>query len=524
MAPPPVGSALGRTGRVTRVANGDDEQPARSGRTFESRLRASGWVGEAPGLVDAVVALDERVGIGQRELAARAVALAQPGMVDPARIARHAVAAGLSRAMRVTTSLPGAVVSGQVVRNPQGWMQASAIEAFVDQLALGGAAAAEVARQIEGAGPLFPSALRAELAKREIRPLDIEPQAVQGVLDRTFGRTSAGGHVRLLDARPVTGTPVSSLYDAEVGPGFGRDHQVLARVRRPRIARDLDSDSRLAAGAASALTRIAPDAGGMGPLGFVQLTMRQNLESTDLRYEALDLVELGLIAEELELEGFTVARPVPDLIAERALVLEHLDGVPLPRFVGPVDDPAPAVRAVTALTLESALVHGVFWADPSPHHLLVLPDDRIALVGVGVLGRFTAELRLAGTRVIKAVLTGEHEAMIDGMRIAGALTPDVDTSALLADLKASPLLDPSSILFGGQSALADALTTTVSIMLAHKLQPPVEVILMLRTVFALGQLLGALDPSGSTGLTAALMPLLPRLPDILAAAEDAVDR
>jgi predicted unusual protein kinase regulating ubiquinone biosynthesis (AarF/ABC1/UbiB family) len=144
------------------------------------------------------------------------------------------------------------------------------------------------------------------------------------------------------------------------------------------------------------------------------------------------------------------------------------------------------------------------------------------MVGVGVLGRFTPELRLAGTRVIKAVLTGEHEAMIDGMRIAGALTPDVDTKALLADLQASPLLDPSAILFGGQSALVDALNTTVSIMLAHKLQPPVEVILMLRTVFALGQILTRLDPSGATGLTAALMPLLPRLPEILAAAEEQI--
>ena len=58
---------------------------------------------------------------------------------------------------------------------------------------------------------------------------------------------------------------------------------------------NLDSDSRLAAGAASALQRIAPDVGGMGPLGFVQLVMRQNLESTDLRYEALNLVEAGMI-------------------------------------------------------------------------------------------------------------------------------------------------------------------------------------------------------------------------------------
>lgn len=496
----------------------DDATTTPADRTLEGRMAGSPWIGGSPGLADTIVALERQVGPDQRRLAERAVALAQPSMVDPVRVARHAVAAGLSRAVRLTTSLPGAVTSGQVVRDPQRWVQSSAIEAFVDQLALGGAAAAEVARQIEGAGPLFPTALRTELASREIRPLDLAPDVVQGVLDRALGQPQPGGPVRLLDRRPVTGTPVSALYEAETDI----DPRVLVRVRRPRIARDLDSDSKLAAGAASALTRIAPDAGGMGPLGFVQLVMRQNLEATDLRYEALDLVELGLLATELGLDGFTVARPVPGYIDERALVLEHLDGVPLHRFVGPVPDPAAAVRAVTALTLESALVHGVFWADPSPQHLLVLPDDRLALVGVGVLGRFTSELRLAGTRVIKAVLTGEHEAMIDGMRIAGALTPDVEIDALLADLQASPLLDPSAILFGGQSALVDALNATVSIMLAHKLQPPVEVILMLRTVFALGQLLPRLDPAGDVGLTAALMPLLPRLPEILAAAEDAI--
>jgi len=487
-------------------------------RTWAERVTASPWIEGAPGLAESVVALEQRVGPEQRRLAERAVALAQPGMVDPVRVARHAVAAGLSRAVRLTTSLPGAVTSGEVVRDPQRWVQSSAIEAFVDQLALGGAAAAEVARQIEGAGPLFPAALRTELATREIRPLDLEPDVVQAILDRALGEPDPGGPVRLLDRRPVTSTPVSGLYEAETDA----EPRVLVRVRRPRIARDLDSDSRLAAGAASALTRIAPDAGGMGPLGFVQLVMRQNLEATDLRYEAINLVELGLLVEDLALDRFVVARPLAGYVDERALVLEHLDGVPLHRFVGPVPDPAAAVRAVTALTLESALVHGLFWADPAPQHLLVLPDDRLALVGVGVLGRFTPELRLAGTRVIKAVLTGEHEAMIDGMRIAGALTPDVEIDALLADLQASPLLDPTAILFGGQSALVDALNATVSLMLAHKLQPPVEVILMLRTVFALGQLLPRLDPAGAVGLTAALMPLLPRLPEILAAAEDAI--
>ena len=45
---------------------------------------------------------------------------------------------------------------------------------------------------------------------------------------------------------------------------------------------------------------------------------------------------------------------------------------------------------------------------------------------------------------------------------------------------------------------------------------------MLRTVFAGGALVKRLDPTGSIGMTAALMPLMPRLPEIIANAEAAV--
>lgn len=487
-------------------------------RTLTARAAASAWVGAEPHLADTVAELWAEVGGEQSRLAEHAVLLAQPGPVNPIRLARHATAAGMSRAIRLTTSLPGLLASGRPLNDPQGWLQEAAIEAFVDQLALGGAAAAEVARLIEGGGSLFPPALQAELAKRDIRPLDVPADVVQRTIDRAFGTVIPGGRVRLFDDRPFTATPVSQLHRASTD----EDPEIAVRVRRPRIARDLEHDSRLSAGAVKALARVAPGSGGMGPLGFVQLVLRQNLESIDLRYEALNLVELGMLVEDAGLEGLVVARPLPGYVDERALAIDYLDGTPLTRHHGPVPDPASALRALIALTLESAIEHGVFWADPAPEHLVLQPDGRLALVGAGVVGRFTPEQRLAGVRVIKSVLTGEHEGMIDGMRIAGALGADVDTKALLADLKSADELDPAKILFGGENALLDALNAAVGIMLSHKLQPPVEVVLMLRTVFAIGELVHRLDPGGHAGLTAALMPLLPRLPEIIANAEAAV--
>jgi ubiquinone biosynthesis protein len=486
-------------------------------RTLGERVAASVWGRADPVLPTAIAVLEARAGPSRAELGPRAIALAQPGPVDPVRLARHATAAGISRALRLP-SLPGALLSGRVFEDPRGWMQAAAIEAFVDQLALGGAAAAEVARLIERSGALFPSALRDELARRDIRPLDVSAEVVQSIIDRALGAPEPLGAVHLVDEHPFTGTSISQLHLAHLDG----DDRVAVRSRRPGVARDLHTDAKLGAVAAQALTLIAPDAAAVGPVGFVQLLMRQHLEAIDLRYDALGLVELALVAEDSGVDALVVARPLAGYIDERALVTSDLDGTPMARHSGAIPDPLGALAALTTITLESALVHGVFWADPAPEHLVVLRDGRLGLVGVGCLGRFTPELRLAGVRVVKAVLTGDHEGMIEGMAIAGALTPDVDTAALLADLQSSNRLDPSQILFGGQRALLDALNAIVGIMLAHKLQPPVEVVLMLRTVFALGELVRSLDPDGGTALTAALLPLIPRLPAIIAAAEAAV--
>jgi predicted unusual protein kinase regulating ubiquinone biosynthesis (AarF/ABC1/UbiB family) len=515
--PPPL-AVLRRTREAPwrGVCEGHDIVTADRSKTLIQWAATSDWVAADPRLLDALAELYVEAGARQDRLGDRAIELAQPGPVDPLRLVRHAAAASVSRAFRLATTLPGAVTSGRPLADPQGFLRDAAVEAFVDQLALGGPAAAEIARQIQGGGALFPSVLRRELAKRDIRAVPVPGDVADPVLARSL-TDPRGEAVHLVDRRPLTGTPVSQLHVSETEGG----EWVSARVRRPRIARDLDSDSRLAAGAAAALTRIAPDVGGMGPLGFVQLVMRMNLEATDLRYEALNLVALGLVVEDLEIDGLVVARPRPWLVGRGAVVTEHLEGTPLPHHFGAVPDPAGALRALMAICVEAALVHGLFWGDPAPEHLLVLPDGRLALVGVGVLGRFTPELRLAGVRTLKAVLTGDFEGMIEGMRVAGALRPDTDVNGLITDLSNSPDLDPTKVLFGGESALLDALSNVVRIMLTHRMQAPVEVTLLLRTFFALGRMAGVLDPDGGTGLTAALLPMLPRLPQLIADAEAA---
>ncbi|MEZ5141520.1 MAG: AarF/UbiB family protein [Acidimicrobiales bacterium] len=482
--------------------------------TLPGRAAASDWVAAEPGLAGWVADLDGTAGPAKRALAYRASRLAQPGPVPPARVARHVGAAGVSRAVRAATRLPD-LRDLVPLRDPRRWVLDTAVEGFVDQLALGGPASAEVARIIEGSGALFPSVLRNELGQRGIRPLEVTHTTAADIT----GRALTG--VELLEAPPVLNLPVSELRVGRLDvEGDGIDHRdVLVRIRRPGVARELQADVRMQAALATAVQRAVPTVGGMHPLGFVELVARMALEATDLRNEALNLTELAVNLEALGADGIDIAHPVAGRATERVVVLEHVEGVPFERFGGVLADPQATLSALMSLTLESALLYGTFWADPAPEHLLVQPGGRLAIVGAGVVGHLPLSLKRAGIGFLKSLFTGDAEGQVAAMQLAGAAPGGLDTAALVADLAKADALQPSTIMFGGEQALLAGLNEAVRLMLKHRLRPPVEVVLLLRTMFALGRLSEQLLPEGG-GPMAGLLGLLPRLPALLAQAED----
>jgi ubiquinone biosynthesis protein len=422
--------------------------------------------------------------------------------VPPARILRHATAAGVSRIIRIPSRLPTDLRDLTPFRETDRWARETGAEAFADQLALGGAATAEVARLIVSARGLFPGDLVEELQRRPIEPAELSLVATERIVDRLFPEIAE------IEVPPVASLPTTQLHAARSRDG----RRVGVRVRRPGVARQVAADARLIASMVTPMSQVLPQMGGMGPIGFVQLTTRQSLEAVDLRYEALNLVEFGLVAEAAGIEGLTVARPIPGRADQRGLLIDLPAGRPVSLRT---PDPGVALRALIGLTLEPALTHGLFWADPSPEHLLTTADGGLALVGVGSAGHLSPELRRAGIRFLSSIVTGDSAGQIEAMRMAGAVPSDCDVDALAADLSSAGPLQVSAILTGGEAGLLNALRDATRILLAHRLEPPLDVIMLLRTVFALGATLERVAPEGG-GLMAGLFPLFQRLPELIA--------
>jgi ubiquinone biosynthesis protein len=325
---------------------------------------------------------------------------------------------------------------------------------------------------------------------------------VREIVTRTFGRA-----IDTLDEEPLTHTPVSQLHGAVLAGG----RRVMVRVRRPGVDRALHDDARITATLAGTLELLVPALRQPHPLGFVELATRQMLEEADLRNEALNTVELGLAVEELGIAGIEVPRPVPGMAFPRAVVLERIDGRPFAEAAGDLDAEKAAV-ALVGITIEAALARGVFHADLRPEHLAVLDDGRLALWGSGTLGCFDRDTRRGALKYLVAVLGGDFEGQVEAMRLSGAVPPEVDLDALVADLAGTPALQPMTMLAGGQQTALSGLREAVTLLLKHRLRPPIEVVLFVRNLFALRSLLARMSPDAD--LLAALLPLVQRLPEL----------
>lgn len=469
--------------------------------SLADRVAASTWASPEPGLARAVAAWESEIDEQRASVDAHAAHLARPGPLPLARTVRHYAALQLAQAGWAVRQLPRDLLDGaRPLREPAAWLKGSFAHVLRDQLALLGPSAAEVARIIDESEGLAPSVLVEEVRRRPVAVAPVDGTAIARIVERAFGDA-----VRSVEDAPLTHTPISQLHGAELADG----RRVMVRVRRPGVDRALHGDARITATLAGGLEWLVPALRRPHPLGFVELAARQMLEEADLRNEALNTVELGLAIEELGISGIEVPRPIPGMAAPRAVVLERVGGRPFAAAAHDVDADK-AAAALVGITVESALVRGVFHADLRPEHLGVLDDGRLALWGCGTLGCFTPETRRGALRYLMAVLSGDFEGQVEAMRLSGAVPDGVNVDALVADLAAAEALQPMAMLAGGQQSALAGMRQAVTLLLEHQLRPPVEVVLFVRNLFALRSLLARMSPEAD--LLAALMPLMQRLP------------
>jgi ubiquinone biosynthesis protein len=308
---------------------------------------------------------------------------------------------------------------------------------------------------------LFPEELVAEFRKcrDQVPPEPFE--VVRHVVERDLGHRLEAVFSSF-DEKPLAAASIAQVHAAVLTTG----EQVVVKVQRPTVADRVHRDLRVMSWLAPKLVGRIPVAALANPPALVELFAETITEELDFRLEADNMLDVALAYAKLEQRHYVIPRPHPVFVTPKVLVMERLDGFNFDDVVGMREagvDTRAVVRAGMIGFLEGAMLHGVFHGDLHGGNLFVLADGRTALLDFGITGRLAPEQRLAFLRLLVTASTNDLRGQLTAFRDLGALPPDVDIPAVIAEL--------------GLDQPAVDLTTLTGDELTHELQRAIKALL-----------------------------------------------
>ena len=276
---------------------------------------------------------------------------------------------------------------------------------------------------------LLPPAWTTELARlhSDVAPVPFDDLLPQ--IEQALGRSpfEVFAHV---EREPYAAASIAQIHRAKLASGT----PVVLKIRRPGIDAKIDADLRLLDRLAHLIEREMPEVRRYRPVQVVG-QLRGSLErELDLAVEARNTERFARnFADDLDI---LVPHVYLEWTSSTMIVQEHIEGIRGNDLAAidtaGLDRKVLAARGVDAV-LKMILVDGVFHADPHPGNVMYLPDNRIALIDFGMVGRLSPARRRQIIDLLAGLAGHDEEAMLEVL-LDWRGDEFVDEARLAADL------------------------------------------------------------------------------------------
>lgn len=293
---------------------------------------------------------------------------------------------------------------------------------------------------------------------------------------------------RDLQAEPVAAASIAQVHMASLQDGT----PVVLKIRRPNIEENIEADLRLLSHLGRLVESEFPEAKRFQPGKIIAQFSKSLRRELDLAMEGRNTDRFARNFAEDETVEF--ARIHWDYTSESLLVMDHIDGIPgndlqQAREAG-LDLQLLGERGANAV-LKMVLIDGFFHADPHPGNVFYLPDNRLAIIDCGMVGRITLDRRDEIADLLAALVSRDIETLRDILIIWAGDVP-IDEEKLSADVDEFICnYDNAPLKHVRFSALLNDLTT---IMRENHLSVPPDLTMLFKALITLEGLGRQLDP------------------------------
>ncbi|MBI3530833.1 MAG: ubiquinone biosynthesis protein UbiB [Betaproteobacteria bacterium] len=291
-----------------------------------------------------------------------------------------------------------------------------------------------------------------------------------------------------LDPLPLAAGSIAQVHRARLQDGTA----VVLKVRRPGIESVVDADLRLLQHLAELVESEWPALQRYQPRALVRQFAKSLRRELDLRTECrnAERIAANLSAN----ENIVVPTIYWQWATQRLNVQIYVDGIP-GRELAAVDesglDRRILARRGANAVFQMVLEDGFFHADPHPGNVFYLPENRLAFIDFGMVGRLSQERRdqLADLLYSFALRDPEHAAEL---LVDWADKAEVDMQGLRMDIDS--FIDEFHGLPLEQIEVGRLLGDLTALMREHRLTLPPDLALLFKAAISLEGLGRMLDP------------------------------
>ena len=342
---------------------------------------------------------------------------------------------------------------------------------------------------LAGRADLFPPEFIAEFEKlhSQVPPVPLallRPQLVEDLGDQpemVFAR---------FDPEPMAAASIAQVHRAQLKDGT----EVIVKIRRPGIADTIAADLRLLARLAAVAEAEIPALRPYRPQLLVRELARSLKRELDLASECRNAERIA--ANMASLPWIVVPRVHWAHTRERVNVQDLIVGVPghhLEQLDNDGYDRNLLARRGAQAVLKMIVQDGVFHADPHPGNVFYLPDNRIAFIDFGMVGRLSARRREELLSLLLGLVERQPQAVADVLIEWTGDEHGVNLSQLESEIEA--FVDQYHGVPLAQLNLGQMLADVTALLREHHLALPSDLALLIKAFITLEGMGRGLDPA-----------------------------
>lgn len=327
----------------------------------------------------------------------------------------------------------------------------------------------------------------AEFEKLQDRAPPLPFESIRQQLEEDFGEPPEEVFSEL-DPEPIAAASIAQVHRATLLDGT----KVVLKVRRPGIRPIVEADLRLLGRVADIIESEAPDMRRYKPKEVIRQFTLSLRGEMDLAAECRNAERVARnFATHDEIVVPQVYWP---LCGERVNVQAYIEGIP-GRNLAAVDaaglDRKVLARHGAGAVLKMMMEDGFFHADPHPGNVYYLPDNRIAFIDFGMVGRLPGNRRYQVVTLLHG-LAEQNSQLVVEVLLDWAGDTQVDTDALTNEIEA--FVDQYHGVTLKDLRLGKMLTELTTLLRDHSLSLPPDLVLLIKAFITLEGMGRQLDP------------------------------